>query len=81
MGSPPVENLQPTSSKRNNTVDTEVFDIANDDRIVDDGKNHPDFLRNFQPPQFSIFGQFFIPNHICPTAHRTILVSKDVDFC
>ena len=38
MGSPPGENLQPTSSKRNNTADAEVFDIANDDRIVDDGK-------------------------------------------
>ena len=39
MGSPPGDNLQPTSSKRNNTADAEVFDIANDDRIVDDGKN------------------------------------------
>ena len=39
MGSPAGENLQPTTSKRNNTADAEVFDIANDDRIVDDGKN------------------------------------------
>ena len=38
MGSQPNDNLQPTSSKRNNTEDTEVFDVANDDRIVDDGK-------------------------------------------
>ena len=62
MGSPPNDNVQPTSSKRNNTVDTEVFDIANDDRIVDDGKNqHLKVVTNknpFQHPSPTSMGPF-----------------------
>ena len=39
----------------------------------------------FQPPHFSIFGQFLVSfsfrTIFAPTAPRTILVSKDVEFC
>ena len=40
MNSPniPDDDTQATSSSRNNTGETGVFDVTNDDRIIDDGE-------------------------------------------